>query len=552
MAWNTQRTEFALSGLAACLLMCALVFTFAVPAHAARHALVVGNDNYQQIPRLEKAANDARSIAAALGTLGFQVDTGLNLTRRQMSRKLSALQRRIKPGDEVFFFFAGHGIAIGAENYLLPVDVPQPADGDTGLVRDESHGADAIVRRIQRAGARVAIVVLDACRDNPFAAAGTRSIGASRGLARLEPSTGVFVLFSAGIGQSALDRLPGNDPSPNSVFTRKLVPLLTQPGLSHVSIAKRVQRDVAELASSVSHRQQPAYYDQILGEIVLAPESSRAGVSATTNTTTTTSGGVTTSASLSTTPNLAPATGGFANPLKNQLGEGLPRSVETPPAGASSEVKDMFRRAQAGDLGAIHGIGYRYDFGQGGLTKDEAEAVRWYRRAADGGYAASMYNLGVSYANGQGVAVDEAEAARWYRKAAEAGDEDGMYSLGLLYANGQGVAKDEVKAVEWYRKAAAAGEVNGMHMMAVMFDEGRGGLARDSLQAALWLYKALENGSTFSKEQMATNGETWWVDTRRALQRRLKRAGHYSGKIDGQMGPGTVAAIDAIFGKITQ
>lgn len=239
-------------------------------ANAARHALVVGNDTYQNIPELQKAQNDARSIAGVLETLGFRVDLGLDLTRRQMSRKLSALEGRVQPGDEVFFFFAGHGVAIGAENYLLPVDVPRPGHGELGIVRDESHGADAIVRRIQGAGAKVAFVVLDACRDNPFAATGTRSVGAQRGLTRLEAPSGVFVLFSAGIGQSALDSLPGQDPDPNSVFTRSLLPLLETPGLSHVDIAKRVQQDVATLASSVRHPQQPAYYDQILGEVILS------------------------------------------------------------------------------------------------------------------------------------------------------------------------------------------------------------------------------------------------------------------------------------------
>jgi formylglycine-generating enzyme required for sulfatase activity len=111
--------------------------------------------------------------------------------------------------------------------------------------------------------------VIDACRDNPFAAVGVRSVGNSRGLARADVPTGVFVLFSAGIGQTALDRLDAADGSPNSVFTRTLVPLLRQPGISHVAFAKRVQTEVRRLAASVRHQQQPAFYDQIDGEIVL-------------------------------------------------------------------------------------------------------------------------------------------------------------------------------------------------------------------------------------------------------------------------------------------
>jgi formylglycine-generating enzyme required for sulfatase activity len=113
--------------------------------------------------------------------------------------------------------------------------------------------------------------VLDACRDNPIAAAGVRSIGGTRGLTRVEAPKGVFVLFAAGMGQTALDRLGDNDLDPNSVFTRKLVPLMKTPGLTHLALAKRVQQQVDELAATVHHPQQPAYYDQIIGEIELSP-----------------------------------------------------------------------------------------------------------------------------------------------------------------------------------------------------------------------------------------------------------------------------------------
>ena len=124
---------------------------------------------------------------------------------------------------------------------------------------------------IKRRGAVSTIFVLDACRDNPFAAAGVRSIGTTRGLARVDAPKGVFVLFSAGTGQAALDRLSDTDNDTNSVFTRKLIPLLKTPGLTHVRLAKQVQKQVSALARTVSHDQQPAYYDQIIGEIVLKP-----------------------------------------------------------------------------------------------------------------------------------------------------------------------------------------------------------------------------------------------------------------------------------------
>jgi formylglycine-generating enzyme required for sulfatase activity len=124
---------------------------------------------------------------------------------------------------------------------------------------------------VQARGALASFFVIDACRDNPFEAVGVRSIGSARGLARVDAPTGVFVLFSAGIGQTALDRMNDADRSPNSVFTRTLVPLLRQPGLTHLALAKRVQTEVKSLASSVGHAQQPAFYDQIDGEVVFRP-----------------------------------------------------------------------------------------------------------------------------------------------------------------------------------------------------------------------------------------------------------------------------------------
>lgn len=243
-------------------------------AHAAKRiAFVVGNNDYAALPVLQKAVNDAKAVGAALKEIGFTVIPGENLSRRQMNRGLAKLMRAIDPGDQVFFFFAGHGVSLGAENYLLPADMPKPGTGEESLVRDEGYAVSALVNRVRARGATSTFFVLDACRDNPFATVGVRSIGGTRGFTRIEAPRGVFMLFSAGIGQSALDRLPipGGDPHPNSVFTRKLVPLLKTPGMTHVRLAKEVQGQVDALARTVGHQQQPAYYDQIIGSLILRP-----------------------------------------------------------------------------------------------------------------------------------------------------------------------------------------------------------------------------------------------------------------------------------------
>lgn len=260
--------------IAAIAVAVALSLSVGEHAHAAKRiAFVVGNNDYAALPVLEKAVNDAKAVGAALQEIGFTVIPGENLSRRQMNRGLAKLMRAIDPGDQVFFFFAGHGVSLGAENYLLPADMPKPGTGEESLVRDEGYAVSALVNRVQARGATSTFFVLDACRDNPFATVGVRSIGGTRGFTRTEAPRGVFMLFSAGIGQSALDRLPlpGGDPHPNSVFTRKLVPLLKTPGMTHVRLAKEVQGQVDALARTVGHEQQPAYYDQIIGSLVLRP-----------------------------------------------------------------------------------------------------------------------------------------------------------------------------------------------------------------------------------------------------------------------------------------
>ncbi len=250
-----------------------LLFFGARDAQAAKKlALVFGNDVYEELPSLKKAVNDATSMSMALKDMGFDASLTTNATRRTMTQALAKFEGRIEAGDEIFFFYAGHGVAIAGENYLLPTDMLPPEVGQESLVEDEAISVDRVIRKFQSRGAGVTFVVLDACRDNPFAGAdGTRSIGATRGLTRIEPPSGVFVLYSAGLGQTALDRLNDEDPDPNSVFTRKLLPILKTPGLTHVGIAKRVQAEVIEMAALIGHRQEPAYYDQIKGEIVLLP-----------------------------------------------------------------------------------------------------------------------------------------------------------------------------------------------------------------------------------------------------------------------------------------
>lgn len=237
-----------------------------VTAAAKRRALVIGNDDYTQVLKLQKAANDAAAMESTLDEIGFKVTTAINVTRRDMNFAIQNFVNEIETGDVAMLFFAGHGVEIDGENFLLPTDIPNAKPGQEGFVKGESISLNNILGRLKAKNARVNIVILDACRNNPFESRAGRSIGASRGLARIASPQGTFVMYSADAGEEALDRLSDSDASPNSVFTRTLIPLLKEPGRDLVSTAREARRQVRKLALTVSHQQTPAYYDAVLGE----------------------------------------------------------------------------------------------------------------------------------------------------------------------------------------------------------------------------------------------------------------------------------------------
>jgi TPR repeat protein len=115
-----------------------------------------------------------------------------------------------------------------------------------------------------------------------------------------------------------------------------------------------------------------------------------------------------------------------------------------------------------------------------------ADTVRWWRKAAEQGHANAQDNLGLAYANGEGVPQDYTEAARWYRKAADQGYARAQYNLGCSYTFGQGVVQDYVEAAKWYRKSADQGDARGQYNLGVMYDNGDG-VAQDNVQAHIWM-----------------------------------------------------------------
>ena len=251
----------------------------AAPAAQAqkRVAFVVGTDKYDNLDKtrqLQRAANDARAVGAAFKALGFEVIAAVNLTRGQFNSEWQKFLDKLSAGDTAAIYYAGHGVEIEGLNFLLPRDIPDIKFGRQEQIKRESLSVAEILLDLRTRNPEIALVILDACRDNPLIPDEMRSAGArGGGLAPLkgEPPKGTFIMYSAGAGESALDRLPGNDPDPrNSIFTRKLLPLLATKGMALHDLARQLRADVLQLASTVPHQQRPAYYDGVIGKYCLA------------------------------------------------------------------------------------------------------------------------------------------------------------------------------------------------------------------------------------------------------------------------------------------
>lgn len=250
------------------LLLLSLILPASAQA-AERLAFVVGVKDYVNLgpsAQLRRPAADAQAVAETLEGLGYKVTLlSSGVTQEAFLRRFGSFVDKVQPGDTALVYFAGHGIAMQGTNYLLPSDIPAIEVGQEMLARSRSLAEADLSSALRDKGARVVVMVVDACRDNPFPKNGTRSVGLDRGLARSEPADGVFSLYAAGAGQQALDRLPGDDPDPNSVFTRIFVRQLKKPGLNLIDLGESVRDEVAKLAETVPHKQVPAYYNEVRG-----------------------------------------------------------------------------------------------------------------------------------------------------------------------------------------------------------------------------------------------------------------------------------------------
>jgi formylglycine-generating enzyme required for sulfatase activity len=236
----------------------------ALPAQAARLALVIGNDSYQQVSTLKNAGNDAKLMASALRSAGFDVSDHFNLDRNRLYEAIDGFQKRLGKGDEVVFYFSGHGVQVENDPMLLPTDIQA---NDEKKLRREALPLLYVQDALK--DARVSLLVIDACRDNPFPKQGTRTIGDTRGLRPPDVVKGQAIILSAGRNQKALDSVPGEPGQRNGLFTHEFVRVMRTPGLDVRSALVKVRDDVEDKAARVNHEQRPSLMDDMRGNFYL-------------------------------------------------------------------------------------------------------------------------------------------------------------------------------------------------------------------------------------------------------------------------------------------
>lgn len=496
------------------LLACILFVGWTGPLWAAdRVALVVGMSSYRTVAALDNTVRDAQGISNTLRDIGFEVTTLTDVGGAELRRGLEDFAFRAETSELALVYFAGHGVEVQGENFLIPVDADVKSNQD---IQRQSLSLSEFLSAVD--GARkMRIVILDSCRDNPFGdlidagvtqdqvaqQAATRSSSRSAGGGGLAPATpdrGTLVAYAARDGQKALDGEGQNSP-----FALALMHNLPKQGLE-ISLMFRQIRD--EVLDATRNLQEPHTYGSLSGQPFY----------------------------------LAGA------------GEGQSLVGSDNLRVAWSDIRpDQEQRlamlAGQGDTRSLVGLAYMR------LNSDDtrfnpAEAAEFLQKASDAGSAEAMFELAQLYEIGQGVAQDQARALALYQASAELEFPDALNDLGFMYfQGGLGLAQDQPKALGLFERAARQRHPQAMFNYAALIDDGLVP-GRGPEQAGELLYRALRSGNSAVFEVLRDRPGMFTADTRKHLQRKLAENELYDGAIDGAFGPGTQTGIRAAFGVV--
>ena len=204
---------------------------------ARRVALVIGNSNYESAP-LKNPANDAKDVSEMLASLGFKVIKRINANRSDMRNAIRSFGKEITNADVALFYYAGHGMQIDGINYLIPLSASIEIEDE---VQDESIDAGLVIRKMYTAKSKMNIIILDACRNNPFA----RSFRSTkRGLAKIDAPKGSLVVYATSPGSTAEDGI-----GRNGTFTKYFLKHIKTPNIEIEQILKRITKDIVHVTN---------------------------------------------------------------------------------------------------------------------------------------------------------------------------------------------------------------------------------------------------------------------------------------------------------------
>ncbi|MEP2029946.1 MAG: caspase family protein [Paracoccaceae bacterium] len=470
-----------------------------------RVALVIGISNYQQISPLKNTVNDARIISDTLSEIGFDVTTLVDTPAQDLRDAVDNFAYRAETADLALIYYAGHGVEVLGENFLIPVDASVSTNRD---IQEQSVSLKDLLAAVHHAR-KMRIVILDSCRDNPFgdeidlaqptqqtsAVATRNAIG--QGLAQPTPDRGTLVAFAAKDGKVALD-----GDGENSPFATALADKLAQPDLE-ISLMFRQVRD--QVLKHTFNMQEPHTYGSLSGiPFYLA--------------------------------------GNQANGAANADDRRIAWSDIRP----EQEIL-LARLAEGGDTRSMLGLGYMR-LNPAEERFNPAQAVAYFTKAADSGSPEAQFELGKLYENGIGIAQDSARALSLYQQAADQDFADAINDLAFLYyQGGLGLARNQRKSLAMFERAADLRHPQAMFNFAALIDDGIIP-SKGPEQAAEYLFLALRTGSRDVYNELSTRAEAFSSETRRALQKKLNEFDFYNGKIDGDFGPGTQRGIRLAYG----
>lgn len=378
-------------------------------------AVVIGNSDYPGKAQLANTTADAKLMAETFRSLGYDTTLLLNVDRPTMMRTVAQLAESMKDGGVAALYFAGHGLQLAGDNYLLPMGLPPLTQK---LVRDDAYPLQHAIDRLRDSGTQVSMIIVDACRNVPYGW-GYRALE-EEGLTTLKPAKGMLIAYATAPGQLALDGKSGG----NSPFTAALAEAMRQPGIRVDEVFKRVRSKVRERTRD---EQQPWVSTSLVGDFFFIPPGSEA---------------------------IKLATAQIVPALSTGRTRQYPQANGTKKISKSTENLEWFQLMQPDKL--------TWTFKElqqtaSQLTLDDLPRLI---RNAEAGNVMAQTTLGLAYRDGPIYWRSNPKAVHWYQAAADQGFAIAQDELGQMYYLGRGVDKDVGRSIELFKQAAAAGYVS--------------------------------------------------------------------------------------------